>query len=603
MHVSEVMREPPVTVDPASPLADAARLLRTEQVSAVIATEGTVPLGILTERDVVQAVVDGADPATTLVKDRMTTDLVTISPRAEADDAMDLMATHGIRHIPVVDDGRLVGIVSLDLAGVGMTRDRTRQRPAGDFGAAGVVSHFKGPFAGGPPAKALEVEVPPLGSFGFAEIRRMVVIYLVLTMSVLRRLARRLVHPRKSTWVSAASEGVVDGFEVLGPTFVKLGQLIASSPGVFPTPLANAALRCLDEVPPFDGETAREMIRKDLGRSPSQVFKTFDDTPLSAASIGQVHGCVLPDGREAVIKLQRPNIRKRMTTDLRIMHRLAKTAERYLQFARSANLTGVVEDLHGVTFQELNPAVEADRQTRFRDAISAFGDNEWITAPEVYWDYCGPHMICMERMSGTPMDEFETLIERGVDGELVLRRGVKVWMEAAMVHGPFHGDVHAGNLWVLDDDRATYLDFGIMGELSDEWKQVLRAMFMTSMIDGDYRRIARAFKDVGLFAEDIGTDEEVGMRMQLAFGPMLDVGIAQVSLGDVFKSIVQMMEQMSGSSPRELMLVTKQLLYFERYAKVLAPNWVMARDLFLVKNIFPDEVAQKVAETGVTLPE
>jgi predicted unusual protein kinase regulating ubiquinone biosynthesis (AarF/ABC1/UbiB family) len=212
-------------------------------------------------------------------------------------------------------------------------------------------------------------------------------------------------------------------------------------------------------------------------------------------------------------------------------------------------------------------------------------------------------MICMERMSGVPMDDFATLRERKVDGELVLRRGVKVWMEAAMLHGPFHGDVHAGNLWVLDDGRATYLDFGIMGELSAEWKQLLCDLFMTSMIDGDYTRIARAFKRVGAFPEEAGTDEEVGMRMQMAFGPMLDVGIGQVSLGEVFKSIIQMMEQMAGSSPRELMLVTKQLLYFERYAKVLAPNWVLARDLFLVKNVFPAEVAAKIAELGVELPE
>jgi predicted unusual protein kinase regulating ubiquinone biosynthesis (AarF/ABC1/UbiB family) len=93
------------------------------------------------------------------------------------------------------------------------------------------------------------------------------------------------------------------------------------------------------------------------------------------------------------------------------------------------------------------------------------------------------------------------------------------------------------------------------------------------------------------------------MRMQMAFGPMLDIGIGQVSLGEVFKSIIQMMDQMSGSSPRELMLVTKQLLYFERYAKVLAPNWPLARDLFLVKNVFPEEVAAKAAELGVVLPE
>jgi predicted unusual protein kinase regulating ubiquinone biosynthesis (AarF/ABC1/UbiB family) len=477
------------------------------------------------------------------------------------------------------------------------------KRPATDFGAPGVVSHFRGPFADGPPAAALHVETPPLERFGYAELKRMVVIYLTFTLCIVRALAQRVARQRKSPWATVASEGAIDAFEALGPTFVKLGQLIASSPGIFPAPLSNAALRCLDEVPPFDGETAREMIRKDLGRAPSQVFKHFEESPLSAASIGQVHACVLPDGREAVIKLQRPDIRERMTTDLRIMHRLGSTLQRHTKLGRSANLVGVVQDLHANTFKELNPALEAYRQDRFREGISAFGDNKFITAPEVYWDYCGPHMICMERMSGVPMDDFGSIAARGVDGFLTLRRGVKVWLEAAVVHGCFHGDVHAGNLWVLDDGRATYLDFGIMGEVPEEWKQLLKDLFYTSMIDGDFTRIARAFKRVGAFPEEAGSDEDVAQRLGMVFGPMLDLGVAEVSLAEVFRGIVSMMDGFGVESPQELVLVTKQLLYFERYARELAPGWALARDLYLVKNIFPEAVEAKAAAEGIVLPD
>jgi predicted unusual protein kinase regulating ubiquinone biosynthesis (AarF/ABC1/UbiB family) len=476
-------------------------------------------------------------------------------------------------------------------------------RPATDFGSPGVVSHFRGSFADVPPPEALHVETPPLDRFGVTELRRMVVIYVTLTVCILRALAGKLARARRGSWASVASEGVIDGFEALGPTFVKLGQLIASSPGIFPAPLSNAALRCLDEVPPFDGATAREMIRKDLGRAPAQIFRHFEDSPLSAASIGQVHACVLPDGREAVIKLQRPNIRERMTTDLRIMHRLGATLQKHTKLGKSANLVGVVQDLHANTFKELNPAVEAHRQDRFRAGISAFGDNRWITAPEVYWDYCGPHMICMERMSGVPMDDFDSIAAQDVDGFLVLRRGVKVWFEAAVTHGCFHGDVHAGNLWLLDDGRGCYLDFGIMGELPQEWRELLKDLFFTSMIDGDFTRIARAFKRVGAFPEEAGTDEEVAERLQMVFGPMLDMGVGEVSLAEVFKGIVSMMLGFGVESPQELVLVTKQLLYFERYARELAPGWGLARDLYLVKNIFPDEVAKKAADLGIELPE
>jgi predicted unusual protein kinase regulating ubiquinone biosynthesis (AarF/ABC1/UbiB family) len=337
------------------------------------------------------------------------------------------------------------------------------------FGGAGVVTHFKGPYAAGPPPEALRIDAPRLDSFGPRELARMVTIGLVVLVAIAKALAAWVVRRRGRTVASAASNGLVDAFELLGPTFVKLGQMIASSPGVFPAPLADACLRCLDEVPPFPPEAVRRRVEEDLGRSPAQLFTSFDDHPLSAASIAQVHACTLPDGRAAVIKLQRPDIANRMNTDLRIMHAFAKLTAR-TKVGKQLNSVAVIEDLHQVTNEELNFLLEAHRQTRFRDQIGAFGDNKWITAPEVYWEYCGPHLICMERMSGTPMDEFAALQEQGIDGELTLRRGVKVWFEAAMVHGPFHGDVHAGNLWVLDDGRSSYLDFGIMGELTDEWK-------------------------------------------------------------------------------------------------------------------------------------
>jgi predicted unusual protein kinase regulating ubiquinone biosynthesis (AarF/ABC1/UbiB family) len=142
-----------------------------------------------------------------------------------------------------------------------------------------------------------------------------------------------------------------------------------------------------------------------------------------------------------------------------------------------------------------------------------------------------------------------------------------------------------------------------MGELEDAWRDLLKDLFFTSMIDGDFTRIARAFKGVGAFTDDAGTDEEVGARLGMAFGPMLDVGLSQVSLSEVFKGIVQMMDAMGAASPQELVLVTKQLIYFERYAKELAPDWALARDLYLVRNIFPDEVAKKAANEGIELPE
>jgi predicted unusual protein kinase regulating ubiquinone biosynthesis (AarF/ABC1/UbiB family) len=472
----------------------------------------------------------------------------------------------------------------------------------GDFGTPALRSHFKGPYSKGPPPEDLRVDIPPIDAFGVRELGRLVGAYIVLVSGVVSAILRSALGRRRRDLLSAACDGLVNAFIRLGPTFVKLGQLIASSPGLFPRQLADPAQRCLDEVPPFDAATAREMIRRDLGLAPAALFKTFDDAPLSAASIGQVHACVLPDGREAVIKLQRPNIRRRMTTDLRIMYRIACTAERHLAIARRTGAVAIVEDLHSVTFNELNPALEAWRQHHFREKLWAFGDNRWITAPEIYWDYCGPHMICMERMSGVPMDEFDTIRERGFDGELILRRGAKTWLEAVVLHGPFHGDMHAGNLWVLDDGRASYLDFGIMGELPPEYRELVKDLFRTFILDQDFSRIARAYKRLGILGEDLGTDEELGQRIQMVVMPMLGT-TSSMSLSDFIVSALEMMKQFGMTAPKEMALFAKQMLYMERYIKGLAPDWQIATDLFLVKNIFPEEAAKKAAELGVEFPE
>jgi predicted unusual protein kinase regulating ubiquinone biosynthesis (AarF/ABC1/UbiB family) len=480
--------------------------------------------------------------------------------------------------------------------------EQSGRRPSGDHGTTGTFSRFKGPYAGGPSPRDLRVEVPPIGAFGIREMVRMVVVYVTLSLCLARSLAGWVARRRRRSAFAAACEGAVEGFLRLGPTYVKFGQIVASSPGLFPDALARAAEKCLDEVPPFDAATARDMIRRDLGQSPSALFKRFDDVPLSAASIGQVHACVLPDGREAVIKLQRPNIRQSMTTDLRISYRLAKTAERHFEFARNAAVIALVEDLHAVTYQELNPALEAYRQDRFRSKLWAFGDNQWITAPEIYWDYCGPHMICMERMTGIPMDEFAAIRDMGFDGELLVRRGAKTWLEAVVVHGPFHGDMHAGNLWILEDGRASYLDFGIMGELPDEYKSLVKDLFYTFIFDQNFARIARAYKNLGIMNDEMGTDEEVGLRIQMVVAPMLGRS-SSMSLGDFIMSSLEMMKQFGLTAPTEMVLFSKQLLYMERYIKGLAPDWQFASDPYLVKNIFPEDASKKAAQLGMVFPD
>jgi len=594
------------TIGPDATVAEAAAELHRGGCSALVVLDGGGAIvGLLTERDMVRVIVDGADPSAVSVRERMRTDVVTVPPDVDPMDARELMGRHGLRHLPVVDGGRVVGLLEQAEPRTGLHYHEHRLPTVAP---APVVPEFRGPYADGPPPQDLLVDAPDLSHFGWGEVRRGLLTVWTITWCVLRALLRRraaiVLRRRRDVpgWWETASEGAVDAFERLGPAFVKLGQLMASSPGVFPEPLADACQRTLDEVPPFDSETARRIIEEDLGRPPEDIFRWFDDDPLSAASIGQVHACVLPDGREAVVKLQRPGVRQLMTHDLRILWRIAKLAERW-DWLSSADPVAVIEDTAQVNFQELVPALEATRQAQFREQIWAFGDNANITAPEVYWSHCGPRIICMERMRGTPLDEFEEMARQGIDGELMLRWGAKVWIESVCVHGPFHGDMHAGNIWFLPDGRASFLDFGIMGELEPEYREVIKDILYTCMIDGDFTRVARAYRRIGVFPPDVGSDEELGMRLGMILGPMLQAGIGGMNLGEMLKMSIDLMDSYGAKGPRELVLIAKQLAYMERYAKGMAPDYRIIQDLYLVKNIFPEAVEAKAAELGIEIPD
>jgi predicted unusual protein kinase regulating ubiquinone biosynthesis (AarF/ABC1/UbiB family) len=451
-----------------------------------------------------------------------------------------------------------------------------------------------------PREEQLHVEAPPLERFGPRDAVRLVHIVAVLLVTVgIAVVARLWRRPRPST-AQAACDGLVDGLIRLGPTMVKVGQIVASSGTLFPPVLAGAARRCLDEVPTFPAAHVRRAVEEDLGRPVEELFASFDDEPLSAASIGQVHACTLPDGRDAVIKVQRPHIRERMAMDLRVGFRLARLLE-LTPWARRSNAREIIRDVHATTFQELVPLREAWQQHRFREAIGAFGDNRLVTVPEVYWDHCGPQVICMERVYGTPMDAFDTLAAKGIDGQAVLRRGAKVWAEAVMVHGPFHGDMHAGNIWALDDGRTCFLDFGIMGELPDDWKQVMKDLFYTCSFDLDFVRIARSYRGVGAIPQGVGTDEELGAVIEAIFGPLLTDGFGNLDIAALVTQSLELLKLYDATVPRELVLIGKQLLYVDKFTTFLAPEYSLTADPYVVKNIFLAEAAARAAELGMEL--
>jgi predicted unusual protein kinase regulating ubiquinone biosynthesis (AarF/ABC1/UbiB family) len=422
-----------------------------------------------------------------------------------------------------------------------------------------------------------------------------------------RPVARRLVrtgvvlgrHTARGAWRSrrrgrgqvVASE-LRAAFEELGPTYVKLAQLVASSPGLFPEVLATEFRACLDEVRPVPIDGVRAVIEVELGAPIEELFATFDDRPLASASIAQVHAATLADGSEVVVKVQRPGLAPRLSADLAVLRRMARVLDRVSRTGRMANPVAVVEDFAVTLAAELDFVTEARSMERFAAGLDRFGDNATVRVPSVHWPLTTPLVLTMERIHGYKIDDLAALGPTGWDLAGALKAGVRAWMESALVHGFFHGDVHAGNLMVDTDGRVVFLDFGICGELDDVTRRVIGEGLPALLVDRDFRRVASAIYDLGAILSPADLEQSSRDIAELVT-PILDRPLSEISYGEVLVDIVRVGTRYDVRLPRELVLVAKQLLYFERYAKLIAPDWTILDDPDLIAFLFSSPPADE----------
>ena len=407
-----------------------------------------------------------------------------------------------------------------------------------------------------------------------------------------RHAARALVGPvvhhgirHHHEWGPSAAREVRRAFGALGPTYVKLAQLIASSPGLFPEVLSDELRSLLDCAPPVPPADIVHIVRRELGAAPDEVFARFDPAPLASASIAQVHAATLHDGTDVVVKVQRRGIRARLAADLAILSGAAQLLERTSARGRMANPVAVVEDFAATLAHELNFVLEAQAMERFSENLVASGSNEGVRVPDVHWRYTTQRVLTMERIHGHSIDDTGTLSGSGFDLPEILKRGVRAWMEGALEHGFFHGDVHAGNLMVDTDGNLVFLDFGIVGQLDDRTKSIIRNGLPALLLDGDFAEVAKSIYDLGAVLNPIDLDQASADIAEIV-GPILAQPLSQISYGQVLIDIVRVGTRYEVRLPRELVLVAKQMLYFERYAKLMAPDWNILDDPELIGFLF-----------------
>lgn len=266
-------------------------------------------------------------------------------------------------------------------------------------------------------------------------------------------------HLEKST----RAERVRMAMEELGPTFIKLGQILSTRPDLIPFEYIQEFSKLQDNVPSFPFETVREIFKTEMGKFPEEIFQSLQEKPLAAASIGQVHKAELKSGEEVVVKIQRPGINKIIEVDLEILLHLASLMERHLEGVEVLRPTKIVEEFAKTLEKEIDYTSEAANIERF---ARQFIGNEKIYVPKIFHDIITERILTMEYVRGIKVSSIDRLQQEGYDLKEIARRGASLIMEQIFVHGFFHADPHPGNIFIMQNNVLCYLDFGMMGRLS-----------------------------------------------------------------------------------------------------------------------------------------
>jgi len=365
----------------------------------------------------------------------------------------------------------------------------------------------------------------------------------------------------------------------LGPVYVKFGQILSTRRDLLPLDIANELALLQDQVPPFSGEQARDIIEEALGEPVDTIFASFDTQPLASASIAQVHPATLHDGREAVVKVVRPDIEKQLRKDIDLLKAIAKIAEKFLQGGARIQPLEVVREFEGVVFDELDMQREAANASMLRRNFQGSSD---LYIPEVYWKWCKRRVMVMERVSGLPVGDIDGLREHGVNLKKLARRGIRVFYTQVFRDNLFHADMHPGNILVdasnPEDPSFIAMDFGIVASLSPKDLYYIAENFK-ALFNQNYRRVAALHIDAGWVPETTRLDE-LEAAVRTVGEPNFTRPLNEVSFGKLLFDLFQVAHRFQLTLQPQLLMLQKTLLNIEGLGRQLDPEldiWSVAK--------------------------
>ncbi|MDK2921459.1 MAG: ubiquinone biosynthesis protein [Desulfonauticus sp.] len=390
--------------------------------------------------------------------------------------------------------------------------------------------------------------------------------------------------------------------EELGPTFLKLGQILSTRPDLLPVEFMQELTKLQDEVPPFPFPEVEAVVKEELQKPIDQLFSSFDEKPLAAASIGQVHQARMPDGKNVVVKIQRPGIQRTIEVDLEIMTHLAGLMEHHLEGWDIQRPTRVVEEFAHTLEKELDYTLEAAHTERF---ARQFEDEPAVYVPQVYREVTTSRVLTMEHISGIKASDIDRLEKEGLDRSEIARQGLILIMKQIFVHGFFHADPHPGNIFVLPDNVLCYIDFGMMGRLDLETRERFADLIM-SIVHRDEREAAKALLRLTLSEEEPDYPalqrDTAGFMDKHCYRPLKDV-----ELGPLLHQFMEMAKKHRLGIPPDLFLMIKALSTVEGLGRALDPNLDVIEQAapfmkrIQLNRIHPRRIGKDMVDSGTDL--
>jgi ubiquinone biosynthesis protein len=381
--------------------------------------------------------------------------------------------------------------------------------------------------------------------------------------------------------------------EQLGPTYIKLGQIVASGDGIFPPELVAEFKWCRDQVRPEPWPVVERALIEELGRPLSEVFSCIDHVPLAAASIAQVHAARLLDGTEVVVKVQRPSVAQRVRQDLAVMAWLAPHLVGRIPIAALANPPALVELFAETIVEELDFRLEAENMLDIASTFAQLGQRDFVV-PRPHPTLVTRRMLVMERLSGFNFSDVDGMRAAGIDTEAVVRSGMIGFLEGAMIYGIFHGDLHGGNLFILPSGKIALLDFGITARLSEPKRLALLALIVGAS-NGHIPTQVTALRDLGALPPDTDIDtviEQLGLDR-----PPIDPTTltADELVGELQRSVKSLLA-LGARMPKELMLFVKNLVFLDGAIATLAPDLDLFGEIETISLMFAEKHGERIMQ-------